>query len=49
QLTAFPFHLGTIIGFFSLKQYEVRNLRSIAVGIERGESAEVIRRMITIW
>lgn len=49
QLTAFPFHLGTIIGFFSLKQYEMRNLRSIAVGIERGESAETIRRMITIW
>lgn len=49
QLTAFPFHLGTIIGFFSLKQYEIRNLRSIAVGIERGESAETIRRMITIW
>ncbi len=49
QLTAFPFHLGTIIGFFSLKQYEIRNVRSIAVGIERGESAETIRRMITIW
>lgn len=49
QMTAFPFHLGTIIGFFSLKQYEIRNIRSIAVGIERGESAETIRRMITIW
>jgi vacuolar-type H+-ATPase subunit C/Vma6 len=49
QLTAYPFHIGTIIGFFSLKQYEIRNLRSIAVGIERGESAEIIRRMITIW
>jgi len=49
QLTAYPFHLGTIIGFFSLKQFEVRNLRSIAVGVERGESAEIIRRMITIW
>jgi V/A-type H+/Na+-transporting ATPase subunit C len=49
QLTAFPFHLGTVIGFFSLKQYEIRNLRSIAVGVERGESAEIIRRMITIW
>ncbi len=49
QLTAFPFHLGTIIGFFSLKQYEVRNLRSIAVGVERGEPAEVIRRMIVLW
>jgi vacuolar-type H+-ATPase subunit C/Vma6 len=49
QLTAFPFHLGTIIAFFSLKQYEVRNIRSIAVGIERGEPEEAIRRMITIW
>ena len=49
QMTAFPFHLGTIIGFFNLKYYEVKNIRSIAVGIERGESAETIRRMITIW
>ncbi|TFG06339.1 hypothetical protein EU522_01745, partial [Candidatus Thorarchaeota archaeon] len=49
QLTAFPFHVGTILGFFSLKYYEIRNLRSIAVGLERGESAENIRRMITIW
>ncbi len=49
QLSAYPFHLGTVIGFFNLKFYEVRNLRSIAVGIERGESAENIRRMITIW
>ena len=48
-LSAFPFHLGTVVGFFNLKYYEVRNLRSIAVGIERGESAENIRRMITIW
>ena len=49
QLTAFPFHLGTIIGFFSLKLYEVRNIRSIAVGVERGQSADDIRKMITIW
>ncbi|MHA2081185.1 MAG: V-type ATPase subunit [Candidatus Thorarchaeota archaeon] len=49
QMTAFPFHLGTIIGFFSLKYYEVRNIRSIAVGVERGQSAENIRKMITIW
>jgi vacuolar-type H+-ATPase subunit C/Vma6 len=48
-LTAYPFHLGTIIGFFSLKYYEVRNIRSIAVGVERGQSAENIRKMITIW
>ena len=49
QLTAYPFHLGTIIGFFSLKFYEIRNIRSIAVGVERGQSAEDIRKMITIW
>jgi V/A-type H+-transporting ATPase subunit C len=49
QLTAYPFHLGTIIGFFSLKFYEVRNIRSIAVGVERGQSADDIRKMITIW
>ena len=49
QLTAFPFHLGTITGFFNLKYYEIRNIRSIAVGIERKEPADDIRRMITIW
>lgn len=49
QMTAYPFHLGTIIGFFNLKFYEVRNIRSIAVGVERGQSAENIRKMITIW
>lgn len=49
QLTAYPFHLGTIIGFFSLKYYEVRNIRSIAVGVERGQAADDIRKMITIW
>ncbi|MFQ5831974.1 MAG: V-type ATPase subunit [Candidatus Thorarchaeota archaeon] len=49
QLTAFPFHIGTVLGFFSLKYYEIRNIRSIAVGLERGESPENIRRMITIW
>ncbi|MHA2240306.1 MAG: V-type ATPase subunit [Candidatus Thorarchaeota archaeon] len=49
QLTAYPFHLGTVIGFFNLKFFEVRNIRSLAVGIERGESADIMRRMITIW
>ncbi|MFW9769281.1 MAG: V-type ATPase subunit [Candidatus Thorarchaeota archaeon] len=49
QLTAFPFHLGTLTGFFNLKFYEIRNIRSIAVGIERREPADDIRRMITIW
>ena len=49
QLSAYPFHIGTVLGFFSLKYYEIRNIRSIAVGLERGESPENIRRMITIW
>jgi len=49
QLTAFPFHLGTLTGFFNLKFYEIRNIRSIAVGIERREPADDIRKMITIW
>lgn len=49
KMSAYPFHLGSVIGFFNLKFYEVRNIRSIAVGIERGESAENIRRMITLW
>ena len=49
QMTAYPFHLGIIISFFNLKFYETRNIRSIAVGVERGESAENIRQMITIW
>jgi vacuolar-type H+-ATPase subunit C/Vma6 len=49
QMTAFPFHLGTIIGFFNLKYYEVKNIRSIAVGVERGQAADDIRKMITIW
>jgi vacuolar-type H+-ATPase subunit C/Vma6 len=48
QMTGYPFHAGTIFGFFNLKFYEIRNIRSIAVGIERGESAETIRRMITL-
>ena len=49
QITGFPFHLGTVIGFFNLKYLEVRNLLSIAVGLEKGEPPSIIRRMITIW
>ena len=49
QLTGFPFHLGTVIGFFNLKYLEMRNLISIAVGIEKGVPASIIRQMITIW
>jgi V/A-type H+-transporting ATPase subunit C len=44
-----PFNLGIVYGFFSLKYLEIKNIQSIAVGIERGESANVIRNMITIW
>ncbi|MCF2136582.1 MAG: V-type ATPase subunit [Candidatus Thorarchaeota archaeon] len=49
QMVGYPFHLGVIFGFLTLKYYEVRNIRSIAVGIERGEPAETIRRMINIF
>jgi vacuolar-type H+-ATPase subunit C/Vma6 len=49
QLTGYPFHLGTVIGFFNLKYLEMRNLISIAVGLEKGEPASIIRQMITIW
>ncbi|TFF96216.1 hypothetical protein EU546_01835 [Candidatus Thorarchaeota archaeon] len=49
QFTLDPFNLGVVYGFFSLKYIEVRNIQSIAVGIERGEPADVIRNMITIW
>ena len=48
QLRGFPFHLGIIVGFISMKFYEVRNVRSIAVGLEKGESPDEIRKMITI-
>ncbi|MEM2143283.1 MAG: V-type ATPase subunit [Candidatus Thorarchaeota archaeon] len=49
QLVGYPFHSGTVLGFLTLKYYEIRNIRSISVGIERGESAANIRRMITLW
>jgi vacuolar-type H+-ATPase subunit C/Vma6 len=46
QLQGFPFHLGIIVGFIYYKFYEVRNIRSIGVGLERGESPDEIRKMI---
>jgi len=49
QLAGYPFHLGTVIGFFNLKYLEMRNVISIAVGVEKGEPASIIRQMITIW
>ncbi len=49
QMVGYPFQLGTIFGFFGLKYYEIRNIRSIAVGIERGEPPKTIRRMITMF
>ncbi len=48
-MTAYPFHIGTVFGFLGMKNYEMRNIRSIAVGVESGESPEIIRRMIVIW
>ena len=48
QLRGFPFHLGIIVGFISMKFYEMRNVRSIAVGLEKGESPDEIRKMIIL-
>lgn len=49
QLTAFPFHLGIVIGFFTLKGYEIRNISSLAVGVERGLDTDIMRDIITVW
>ncbi|MBS3794830.1 MAG: V-type ATPase subunit [Candidatus Thorarchaeota archaeon] len=49
QLKAFPFQLGMIVGFLTLKQYEIGNIRSLAVGIEKGMSAEIMRDIIVVW
>lgn len=49
QLKAFPFQLGMIVGFLTLKQYEIGNIRSLVVGIEKGISAEIMRDIIVVW
>lgn len=36
----YPFHLGILLGFLKLKEYEVKNLISILVGIEYNISME---------
>ncbi|MDF1541131.1 MAG: V-type ATPase subunit [Candidatus Thorarchaeota archaeon] len=47
QMTAYPFHLGIIFAFFTLKFYEVRNIQVISVGIERNHKTDEIRNMLT--
>ena len=48
QLSGYPFHLGIIVGFISMKYYEIKNLVSIALGVEKGEPPEEIMKMITL-
>ncbi|OFV67911.1 hypothetical protein DRN98_00940 [Methanosarcinales archaeon] len=45
-MMGYPFQIGTIIGFFELKEAEVKNLRAIAVCKENGLEAEETRRFI---
>ena len=48
QLSGYPFHLGIIVGFISMKHYEIKNLVSIALGVEKGEPPTEIMKMITL-
>jgi len=45
-MMGYPFQIGTILGFFELKDAEVKNLRAIAVCKDNGLEAEAIRRFI---
>ncbi|HEC56862.1 MAG TPA: hypothetical protein ENI32_03125 [Candidatus Syntrophoarchaeum butanivorans] len=45
-MMGYPFQIGTILGFFELKESEVKNLRAIAVCKENNLPAEEIRRFI---
>jgi V/A-type H+-transporting ATPase subunit C len=48
QLSGYPFHLGIIAGFISMKHYEIKNLVSIGLGVEKGEPPDEIMKMITL-
>ena len=41
-----PFGIGPAIGYLSLKEMEIRNVRTLARGIESGLSADEIRSLI---
>ncbi len=44
-----PFNIGVVLGFIILKYYELKNLRIIGIGIEKGEYPDIIRKQIIIW
>lgn len=46
MMMGYPFQIGTILGFFELKEAEVKNLRAITVCKENGLEPEEIRRFI---
>ncbi|MHC1581532.1 MAG: V-type ATPase subunit [Candidatus Syntropharchaeia archaeon] len=45
-MSGYPFQIGTVIGFFNIKEVEVKNLCTIAICKENGIPPEEIRRYI---
>jgi len=41
-----PFHIGILLGFLKLKEYEVKNLRAMAVAIDNGLSPKDIMELV---
>lgn len=41
-----PFHIGVLLGFLKLKEYEAKNLRAIAVSIENGMNSKDIMELV---
>jgi len=41
-----PFHIGVLLGFLKLKEYEVKNLRAIAVAVENGLNPRDIMELV---
>lgn len=41
-----PFHIGVLLGFLKLKEYELKNLRAIAVAVDNGLAPKDIMEMV---
>lgn len=44
----YPFHIGTVLAYFDLKYYEIRNIKIILVGKSEGVNPSVIRELILV-
>ncbi len=44
-----PFNIGVVLGYIILKYYELKNIRIIGIGVEKGENPNIIRNQIIIW